>query len=127
MLGSHRWVENISKNCHVCQKQTYCLFIWNKKLSELSLAKNRDSVAPAHFYHHSAREPILPRGYRHPILCVAGEVHQMLPLAEFLERLSDTQAKVRACDNELEAEKFQYMEEKINNDSKWLDPTYWSL
>lgn len=51
----------------------------------------------------------------------------MLPLSEFLERLSDTQAKVRACDNELEHEKFQFMEEKINEDSKWLDPTYWSL
>jgi hypothetical protein len=20
ILGSHRWVENVSKNCHVCQK-----------------------------------------------------------------------------------------------------------
>ena len=103
------------------------MFIWNKKLSELSIAKNRDSFDPAHFYHHSAREPIIPRGYRHPILYVAGQVHQMLPLAEYLERLSETQANVRACDNELEAEKFQYMEERINKDSKWLDPTYWSL
>ena len=86
-----------------------------------------EHIEPPYFYEHSAREPIITKDYKHPIICVSGQVHQMLPLTEFIERLTNTKAKMRACNNEIELEKYQTMEERINCDFEQADPTYWNL
>lgn len=48
-------------------------------------------------------------------------------VSEFLERLHEHHSKVRACDNELEHEKFNQIKDRIIADSEWIEPTYWSL
>lgn len=34
ILGSNRWVEKSAKDCSICNKMTYTLFVWNKQLAE---------------------------------------------------------------------------------------------
>lgn len=32
--NSHQWIQSDSRDCKVCNKLTYCVFIWNKKLKD---------------------------------------------------------------------------------------------
>ena len=31
---AHRWVETTAAQCHICQKLTYTVFTWNKRIAE---------------------------------------------------------------------------------------------
>lgn len=31
---AHCWVENTSSQCHICQKLTYTVFTWNKRIAQ---------------------------------------------------------------------------------------------
>ena len=33
VLNSHRWTEVHDRKCNLCNKQTYSIVVWNKKLS----------------------------------------------------------------------------------------------
>lgn len=91
------------------------------------MEENLDCLEAPFFYEHSDNEPILFRGYKHPVLCLQGEtIHQMLPITEFIGRLQ-AKASVRSCNNELEEAKYKRIEEHIKQDQEGNDPTYWKL
>lgn len=59
-------------------------------------------------YSQSNLEPItLHESYSMPILAIGEQVHKLLPLVEFIERLNEAGiAAVRNCDNEIEEARY---------------------
>ena len=109
---SHRWVENFGPNCHICNKHTYTIFVWNKDAAARQLRASQDQAKRGELqmqrYSQSNLEPItLHESYSMPILAIGEQVHKLLPLVEFIERLNEAGiAAVRNCDNEIEEARY---------------------
>lgn len=69
--------------------------------------------------------------YPHPFLCFKNQIHKMLPLNEFYERLKTQDMRgtaQRETNNEVEQAKYQFLQKKIYSEiisTKTMDPSYW--
>ena len=133
---AHRWVETTAAQCHICQKLTYTVFTWNKRIAEeLSRRKqhtktceNQDALITV--FNQSKLEPIrISKYYDNPILCVDNKIIPFLPLNEFVERLTlAVGVTVRNCNNEIEKQRFEKIGDIVKSDvvqNRKLDLTYW--
>ena len=116
MPQANRWVETTPKNCMVCNKHSYCIFVWNKNLSKKQIdqqgvKKGGGGVGEGEnfFWNYSEIDAIkTDKLQRQPVLSIGSNVYPMVPLTEFFERLQLNQApKVRHCNNEIEKSRFQ--------------------
>lgn len=127
IVGAHRWVEDVTSKCCACNKLTYTLLIWNKKVSYLNLHGT--------YYTHTLNEPIKFKQGIHndPVVVTKTKVHQMLPLKEFYERVVMYKKKntstCRWTNTKLEKMKNEELETLIESDlenQKPIDHTYWN-
>lgn len=127
IIGSHRWKEATDSQCQLCQKMTYILVVWNKYVSEI---KYHDF-----YFKYSNREPVMITSHKQsqPILCTKDQIHRMIPIGEFYERVATFDAtkyqNKRRTNTDEVAKKQQLVKEVIVNDvncNEHLDSTYWN-
>lgn len=124
MIGGHRWVER--PRCPLCTKQTFCLLMWNKRLSYLRQQKE--------YYSHTDVEPLrfLYDEYKHPLVVIKDEIHKMVPIREFYERLllgqKEAHAPVRVTTDGAEDATQKQLEDSVAEDFevfKKIEPSFW--
>lgn len=108
MIRSSRWVETTPKNCMVCNKHSYCIFIWNKNLStmqveEQGVRKGGGAVGSdqEYFWNYSEIDAVkTDKLDKQPVLTIGHNTYPMVPLIEFFERLIVQKGPtVKHCNN----------------------------
>lgn len=116
MLGSHTWQQTTDTKCRLCNKLTYSLFVWNYQV------QTNEEVRFL-YYQQSTTLPLKWKlKYPHPVAVINGEIHRMIPLDEFVQRLEtkykSEKLSFRACNNEVELKHAELLKEKMKEDIK---------
>lgn len=140
MPEAQRWVESSINDCHVCNKSTYAVFIWNKRAAltqknESLLGKSNEEIPTflKTMYSYSPLEPIKlsDKFETYPILATKSKAVPMIPIVEFIERMiMRSKANVRNCDDEIEEARFNELRLHMTDcyqETQLMETSFWDF
>ena len=119
IMGANKWQNSISSRCRLCNKSTFCIFVWNYEVQ-------KDKKVRFKHYKQSLGQPLIfAKDYEsnHPALILNRKTHKMMQLDEFMDRLqigkSSRTLSYRGTASLVEDKKREVLKEKIR--AKMLD------